>query len=251
MTALKQHQQSIRHQPLCHINCLASGQCKKEFHCPSAQLQHLESGRCLSKTTKAQLNAAIIRNDVHGIITTKASTKWLLEDNVSETSTSSVGSPLLTPTSTEFSDSYPFTAMHTPLGSSDSSLLVGGHPTQTLDPRFGIAVGRKRCPICPPSKTRTFAPGALQQHLSSSVHARVHQTLVQKIPDGVSFHCPLALVEGSSETKPLKHFSTVSGLAQHIESGACYGGKETLRRVVTHLQKEMKTMGLGGVKLLN
>lgn len=120
-----------------------------------------------------------------------------------------------------------------------------------FDPPLGIAAGRKRCPICPPSRTRTFKPRALQQHLSSSVHAKVYLTLVQKTPDEISFHCPLALMKGSSVKKPLKHFSTVSGLAQHIESGACHGGKETLRRAVEYLQNKMKTMGLGGVKLLN
>ncbi|KAH6986916.1 hypothetical protein EDB80DRAFT_756122 [Ilyonectria destructans] len=181
--------------------------------------------------TKAQLNAAIIKNDVNEIITTQASTKWLLEEDVSETSTSPVRSPLLTPTSTEFLDSYPPTAIHTPLGSPHST-------------------GRKQCTICPPSRTRTFEPRALQQHLSSSVHAKVHLSLVQKTPDEISFHCPLALMKGSMK-KPLKHFSTVSGLAQHIESGAYHGGKETLRRAVEYLQNEMKAMSLGGLKLLN
>ena len=47
--ALEQHKSSIRHQPLCHIKCLASSKCKKTFDCPSAQLHHLESGTCPSR----------------------------------------------------------------------------------------------------------------------------------------------------------------------------------------------------------
>ena len=49
----------------------------------------------------------------------------------------------------------------------------------------------------------------------------------------------------------LKHFSTVSGLAQHLESGACYGGKKALSRAVECLQEEMMAMGIGGFKLFN
>lgn len=251
MAALEQHKKSIRHQPLCHIKCLGSGKCKKKFDCPSAQLQHLESGRCRSKITKTELNVAILKNDVNGVITTQASPKWLLEEDMSETGTSPALSPLLTPTSTEFLDSYPSTVIHSPTGGSHPNSLVGTDLSQMFDPRLGAAAGHTRCPICPPSRTRTFGPGALQQHLSSSVHAKGQFTLVQKAPDEILFHCPLALMKGTSPKKPLKHFSTVSGLAQHIESGACQGGKETLRRAVEYLRNEMKNMDLGGVKLLN
>jgi hypothetical protein len=58
-------------------------------------------------------------------------------------------------------------------------------------------------------------------------------------------------MKGSSIRKPPKTFSTVSGLAQHVESGACYGGKETLRLAIKYLQSEMKTLDLGRLKLLN
>jgi hypothetical protein len=53
------------------------------------------------------------------------------------------------------------------------------------------------------------------------------------------------------KNKPLKQFSTVSGLAQHLESGACGGGRGTFMRVVEYVQEEMKGMGLGGLKLLS
>lgn len=43
----------------------------------------------------------------------------------------------------------------------------------------------------------------------------------------------------------------MSGLAQHLESGACNGGKETFRRVAEYAQEEMKVMGFGGLKLLS
>lgn len=59
--------------------------------------------------------------------------------------------------------------------------------------------------------------------------------IVKRIPDEISFHCPLALTKDSSIRKLPKTFSTVSGLAQYIESSAGYGGKETLRRAVEYL----------------
>jgi hypothetical protein len=55
---------------------------------------------------------------------------------------------------------------------------------------------------------------------------------------------------GVESKKVVKQFSTVSGLAQHLESGTCEGGKGTLRRVVEYVQEEMKGMGFGGLKLL-
>ena len=42
-----------------------------------------------------------------------------------------------------------------------------------------------------------------------------------------------------------------TGLAQHLESGACDGGKGTFMRVVEYVQEEMKGMGFGGLKLLS
>lgn len=245
--ALEQHKASIRHQPLCHIKCLASGKCKKTFDCPSAQLHHLESGTCPSKIGKAQLNAAIIKNDVKGIITAQGSTMRLLDDDVSETSTSSTSSPLLTPTSTEFFESYP-----SPIQSPYSSFPDVSHLVQAVNRQLGVANGFTRCPLCPRSRTRTFGREALQQHLSSGFHSQIPPTaVVRSMADEISFRCPLALTKGSSTRKPPKTFSTVSGLAQHVESGACYGGKETLRVAVKYLQNEMKTLNLGGLKLLN
>jgi hypothetical protein len=55
--------------------------------------------------------------------------------------------------------------------------------------------------------------------------------------------------EGPSK-KAVKQFSTVSGLAQHLESGACTGGKGSFRRVIEYVQEEMKNIGLGELKLL-
>jgi hypothetical protein len=66
---LKQHLMSVRHKPLSDITCVADVECKKHFNCLSAQLHHLEAGRCVSGMTKTKLNAAIAANDTGRIMT--------------------------------------------------------------------------------------------------------------------------------------------------------------------------------------
>jgi len=56
--------------------------------------------------------------------------------------------------------------------------------------------------------------------------------------------------EGNKK-KVVRQFSTVSGLAQHLESGACEGGKGTFKHVIEYVQDKMKDMGFGGLKLLS
>lgn len=248
LSALGRHLTSVRHNPLSDIKCIADAECKKQFNCPSAQLQHLESGKCVSGITKTKLNAAITANDTGRIITSGGvTTQWLLEDNPSATSTSQIRSPILTPTSTEFLGSYPHSAILTPI--STLSISTNFHSMLILRPR--TRSGYQTCPLCPPSCTRTFKQSALQQHLSSSVHAQVPISLPLLVPDEMSFHCPRALMGEGSKKKAVRQFSTVSGLAQHLESGACDGGKGTFRRVVDYVQEEMKGMGFGGLKLLS
>lgn len=245
---LTSHLSSVRHHPLSDIKCLADEECKKRFNCPSGQLQHLESGKCLSGMTKTKLNCAIAANDTGRIITSgEFIAQRLLEDNLSASasSTSRTRSPILTPTSTEFLGSYPPSPVLTP----ESTLLTSTNFHSMLTHRLHTQSGFYICHLCPPSRTRKFEGRALQQHLSSSVHARVSISL--PLFDDISFLCPRTLMDEGSQERPLKQFSTVSGLAQHLESGACNGGTGTLRRVIEYVQEEMKGMGFGGSKLLS
>lgn len=67
----------------------------------------------------------------------------------------------------------------------------------------------------------------------------------------ISFHCPRALIGERSKKKPVRQFSTVSRLAQHLKSGACDRGKVAFRRVIKYMQEEIKGIRLGGLKLLS
>ncbi|TVY33154.1 hypothetical protein LOCC1_G008421 [Lachnellula occidentalis] len=248
--ALTRHLTSVRHHPLSDIKCLADAKCKKQFNCPSGQLHHLESGKCVSGMTKTKLNAAIAAKDTGQIIASGGATaKSLLEENpsVSASSTSQIRSPILTPTSTEFLDTYPPSAILTPTSTLSTETNFHSMLTIRLRPRVGF----QTCPLCPSSRTRKFQESALQQHLSSSFHAQVSMSLPLLVPDEISFHCPRTMMGEGSKNTPLKQFSTVSGLTQHLESGACDGGRGTFRRAVEYVQEEMKGMGLGRLKLLN
>ena len=82
---------------------------------------------------------------------------------------------------------------------------------------------------------RTFSSEAnLFKHLDSVAHA-------PKI-----FHCPnfMPFVTGSKPKQ--RSFKTLSGLAQHIESGACAGGKQVLKTISAYFEKEIE-MKLGAV----
>ncbi|KAH9216219.1 hypothetical protein DL95DRAFT_498590 [Leptodontidium sp. 2 PMI_412] len=247
--ALSSHLSSVRHHPLSDIKCLADTKCEKRFNCPSGQLQHLESGKCTSRMTKTKLFGAIATKDTRRIITSRGfEVQTLLEDNLSASasSTSQTLSPVLTPTSTEFLGSYPPSPPSLP----ESTLSLSANFHYILPHRLHTQSGFQVCHLCPPSRTRTFkGKAALQQHLSSSVHAQVSTSL--PVLDDISFHCPRTLLGDGSQTRPSKQFSTVSGLVQHLESGACNGGKGTLRRVIEYVEDEMKGMGFRGLKLLS
>lgn len=67
----------------------------------------------------------------------------------------------------------------------------------------------------------------LRDHLNSPVHAA-------KV-----FHCPTDL-GGQPHARGEKKFKVLSGMAQHIEVGACAGGMETLKRVVGIVEEMVK-----------
>jgi hypothetical protein len=47
-----------------------------------------------------------------------------------------------------------------------------------------------------------------------------------------------------------KSFSTLSGLAQHLESGACEGGIATLHKAAEYIEDRLRGIGMKKVKLL-
>ena len=62
------------------------------------------------------------------------------------------------------------------------------------------------------------------------------------------FHCPVSMVQKHGSL--LKRFSTLSGLVQHLESGACEGGIATYREMAERIQSYLANMGHRSLHLL-
>ncbi|KAI9729191.1 MAG: hypothetical protein M1834_007098 [Cirrosporium novae-zelandiae] len=246
--ALAQHLASLKHHPLSDIKCIGGKKCNRRFTSPSALLHHLESGACrASGLSRKKLNKLIRAADVERVVTCEKvspsqeeilkSLGW--DDKCASSETS--GSTIYTPITDDNSISAPFLAG----GGEDEG--VGIWTPESQSPTT-IPL---RCPLCPPTRKPFKTHSALTSHLSSPAH------------DPKSFHCPLMLLTlptitvttatdtatanneaipttTTMETDPImktqKQFSTFSGLTQHIESGACKGGKNIFKEAIRFLE---------------
>ena len=247
--ALQQHQSSGIHGPARTFSCAAGGaeggSCSRCFGSPAAMLQHLESGACPSGMDRHKLNLLVLRSDREGLVSSPAgAVQDLLEkatrrlgeatalgdakaaldsrDVVSWQSGSSTGGVILTPSSSMISPSLASPIL-TPVSGYSSALAV---PTK----------GATRCPLCPPTRRPFSTPQSLQQHLESPAH------------DARIFHCPVSPltftgVEGQGKAT-VKWFSTVSGMGQHVESGACVTGGPGFGAVLRNLETRVRELGL-------
>lgn len=68
------------------------------------------------------------------------------------------------------------------------------------------------------------------------------------------FHCPLYFAGLENDRKVsqlIRYVSPLSGLMQHLESGACQGGRATFRKTVGYIEHDLGKMGLWKLRLLN
>ncbi|KAF8465496.1 hypothetical protein BDZ91DRAFT_727505 [Kalaharituber pfeilii] len=131
--------------------------------------------------------------------------------------------------------------------------IIGGPDAAMLENELALlstqshySNGNYICPLC--SNRRAFlSQKALESHLGSAAHA-------PKI-----FHCPTSLINGYEDVlggarrKKKNHFAmftTLSGLAQHLEAEACKGGRGTFEKVVQFVEARLKEMGLEGKLLM-
>ncbi|KAL8857091.1 MAG: hypothetical protein Q9178_006383 [Gyalolechia marmorata] len=236
--ALKQHLESIVHRPLSELTCIASSRCKGRFTSPSALIQHLESGSCRSGLDRASLNRLVQSQDAGNMITFGNLVGPLLDSTADDgTSTGSSSPGVLTPSS-HSSDTYS-AIMGAHLGlsalSADYFTLKTAHLSVNRRGRFS-------CPLCPGNSRGFRTTQALENHFASPAHA-------PKI-----FHCPVNLISSTKKGKQtesfIKEFSTLSGLTQHVESGACDGGKKMLEETMTFVQEKLKELGFEKIRLL-
>lgn len=259
--ALRSHASSVVHRArnlVCAIGGGGSGGCTRLFRSPSAMLHHLESGACPSGMDRATLNMLVLKNDTERIVSSsEGAVRGLLreatlrlgserttprgiaaarvidtgiwddeEEVLTQSSGSASGGVILTPSSTMMS-SLLASPLLTPSSDNSSATIIARAPDAT------------RCPLCPPTRRPFSTPQALQQHLLSPAH------------DAQIFHCPLPnsrfAVSGSTALDggvAAKWFSTLSGMGQHVESGACVGSGTDFNKAVKCLETRMRGLGL-------
>jgi hypothetical protein len=72
---------------------------------------------------------------------------------------------------------------------------------------------------------------SLEQHQRSAAHT------------SSMFHCPIALLDGKHASGPARAFTTLSGLAQHLEPKAYVGGAAMLRGAAAYLENRFQQIG--------
>jgi hypothetical protein len=246
-TALKQHQASPAHKPICPpISCIGSQGCNKTFTSPSAMIHHLESGTCISSLSRHKVNEIVVLNDTNHVITSQRAIEAVEAIPPSPTSPDDswmISTPLSSSGISMFEQSDSWNCL---LGESVASLEGIDTPeasisvsTSALCEKSSDSTGRSwfLCPLCPPTSNRFKTAQDLQKHSTSPAHA-------PKI-----FHCPTMLLN-QRKPKVTKTFSTLSGVAMHIESGACSGGKKAFEKVLNFVNERLQDLGFRQIHVL-
>ena len=238
--ALQQHRSSVVHNPLSNLKCVDDSRCKKRFSCPSALLHHLESGSCSSGMTRQKLNSIVRSQDTDRVITSGSNLLTEETSIIEPDLSSTTGSIIMFTPDSSIDDITLSPSIVDPYSSGQFTPQSDSSTYELLD--LSIVLERV-CPLCPPGRKRFSSPRALRDHLSSPAHA-------QKL-----YHCPLALLSSAGwatgTPSTMKYFSTLSGLTQHIESGACEGGGVTFQKAIKLVEKKLQQLGFRQSHLLS
>lgn len=135
------------------------------------------------------------------------------------------GEPIFTPLDSSVNGNYEdWSYVHSSNIPPPSSSSIDGSSVATI--RFNPTSDSWPCSDC----SRSFTTrNDLRQHMESAVHS-------QKI-----FHCPTSVPTiGHHAATRDREFSTMSGLVQHIEDGACKMGEDALKTLLDVVDKPMR-----------
>lgn len=230
--ALEQHMNSVIHRPFGDIGCIAGVSCGRRFSSPSALILHLESGACSSGMNRAALNEIIIAHDGDRVITRSGASLHNMLAEVNKRLEANAGS------GGSLANNVSVAMDPTPTSRTVSSFVAT--PNSLTSPcgllsDWATAVSRttnNQCPFCPPTRRPFRGKTALEDHLRSAAHS---ETI---------FFCPKSLIEQQSTKHQERKFRTASGLAQHLESGACFEGRAGFSRMLRYLQMHVRRLGL-------
>jgi Zinc finger, C2H2 type/Zinc-finger of C2H2 type len=245
-SALRPHRASVKHKPLSNLTCPLGKNCTMRFTSPSALIQHLESGGCDSKTTRDKIYGLIKSHDLEQLI--HSLTKGTPPTPRSYPSSEPSPTDRLPRTPDLLADDSGWSLVTSPsILSLDESVtgwsLVSGLQARISDGQHSVDAPvshRLRCPHCPKTRKGFSTAQDLKKHMASPVHC-------PKV-----YHCPTGIFsEGrSSRQKAPNLFSTLGGLAQHLESGACQGGNETFNKIVEFIERRLELLGFRKMPLL-
>ncbi|KAI9765883.1 MAG: hypothetical protein M1839_005286 [Geoglossum umbratile] len=243
-SALRAHRASVKHKPLSNLTCPLGKKCTMRFTSPSALIQHLESGKCDSGTTRDKIYGLIQSHDPEKLIHSPPEDPPLTPQSYLPSETSPTNYTPRRPNLLADSDNWslvPSPSIFSLDESAAESSLVSGPRTPTSDGRHSVYAPishRLRCPLCPETHRRFAVLQDLERHMASPVHC-------PKV-----YHCPVGLFpEGRSSQAP-RFFSTLGGLAQHLESGACQGGEGTFKKIVEFIERRLNLLGFRSMPLL-
>jgi len=126
--------------------------------------------------------------------------------------------------------------------SSESGIIT---PSTIPAESYLLPNGKYECPLCPFGSRRLFKSLAtLRSHMLSPI---AHMPKVYHCPDPALLGiAPSAGAGGKKE----KSFVTLSGLAQHVESGACQGGRSMFKAMVGFVNEKLANVGMGDMKMI-
>ncbi|KAJ5522910.1 zinc finger protein [Penicillium frequentans] len=213
--ALEQHERSLAHHPISNLKCI-DALCQQKFKSPSSMLHHLESGACRSGMNREDINSIVSTYDTERIISSQPAVDAFGDDH------------------REICDSgFDSTAIHTP-----NSITLSTEALQSSReiPSMQVA-SQLESPVATLSSScrecsKVFkSVQSLDKHQSSAAHAmRV-------------FQCPISLLHGNHGSASTRSFTTLSGLAQHVEAKACVGGIAMLRDAASYLESRFQQVG--------
>lgn len=279
---LRAHRESPRHKWTCNLRCPLSKSCKKHFHCPSALVNHLESGACSSGTDRHKLNALVQTLDSGRQITDGQASNMvdsggvtaLFDGSIDGASAAGRRQGNFTP---QLAQSFADMSMSTVFGKtpeptvidtlSDTDLDEGGvalPPSNTIsrtasfygndlistslrpDPSKPVSVELTNGCRTAPSLSCPLCPTS-RRPFGSLEGLEAHMTSLAHAPK--IYRCPAGLVGmlGIKGGQHDKRFKSLGGLTQHLEAGACAtSGQEMMGKAMAFVELQMKALGCFG-----
>jgi hypothetical protein len=271
------------------VKCLGSMLCKRSFRYFAGMISHLESGACVSKVEKQDIDRMVRTHDATGSITIKdASESTHSLDGIDETRFLKPPAAIVRETDGDGEDDWEASIYSPTVTSASNCTVTLPTPAGTFRPQGAWRHGGIVTPsssIGTPSGVLTPAsiasgsgiwtpvdgPSSITDLVFQLANPRTCATCFKTFSSTASlaqhtaspvhakpiYHCPRDILlamgsefDGKKGSHKEKEFKALSALIQHIEAGACRGGNEGREKAVRFLEGTLAGLGFGGGRLL-